>query len=137
MYENRITKGKLATWLAIDKGILPTWIASKNYCKRENRNATRTTKISPWKWTNLQKMDVCLILNWKINSKKIWRNYSLQKYEKRIEKKKQQNGRDEERKPNYSFRRGKTNKLRERKPNGYQCLKGSSIYSGKPNQCGL
>ena len=32
-------------------------------------------------------MDVCLILNWKINSKKIWRNYSLQKYEKRIEKK--------------------------------------------------
>ena len=31
-------------------------------------------KISPWKWTNLQKTNVCQILNWNLNRWKIWVN---------------------------------------------------------------
>ena len=29
---------------------------------RENKNGTRARKKTPWKWKNLQKMNVCQIL---------------------------------------------------------------------------
>ena len=51
--------------------------------------------------------------------------------QKKTDGRKKQNGRDEGRKPNDSSCRGKLNKPREGKSNGYQCREKSSIYCGK------
>ena len=59
-------------------------LCMRKYCRRESRAKivalVKTKmqlvlrKISPWKWTNLQKMNVCQILNWNLNFWKIWGN---------------------------------------------------------------
>ena len=65
-------------------------------------------KISPWKWTNLQKMDVCQILNWILSFRKFEETPHTQKYEKTCLRKKQ-NGRE----PNDRSCRGKPSIAKE------------------------
>ena len=55
---------------------------SKNCSYCENKNATRVRKKTPWKWTNLKKMNVCQILNWNLNFRKVEETTHMQKYEK-------------------------------------------------------
>ena len=61
-----------SVWLAIEERVFSVELLlcmkgycwrDKNCCYRENKNATRARKITTWKSTNLQKMNVCQILN--------------------------------------------------------------------------
>ena len=144
-----MTQTRGVIWLSM-RGYLAVelCLCIKGYSWRESRakivanmktNASLTAKISPWKWTNLQKMSVCQIFEFKFkfleNSRK---PLTLKSTRKRIdEKPKWQRWGPEKAKRHWVLSEKKTSKRRERKPNRYQCRKRSSIYSGKPNQCSL
>ena len=81
--------------------------------------------------TNLQKINACLILNRNLMLRKLEENTHTQKHGK-THRRKNQNGRDDERKPNDSSCRGKpNNRVQVLMPKKVRL----SIYSGKPSQC--
>ena len=126
---NRIVKGNLAVWLAIEERVAwnctCAWrdIANvgcelKLLLSWKQRMQLVLRKISPWKWKDLQKMNVCQILNWDLIFRKFEATPHTQKYEETHWRKKQ-NGRVEGIKPNDSSYRGKPNKHCERKWNRF------------------
>ena len=126
IHENRIAKGKLAVWLAIEERVFSVelHLCMKGYCWRESR-----AKIVP-----IVKTKMLLVLRkYQLGNEQIYRKWMsakfwieieifrkfeetthTQKYEKTHWRKKQ-NGRDERRKPNDSSCRGKPNKRPQKK----------------------
>ena len=110
-----------------------TWLSAKlqrevQKCNSYGENITLET--------NWQKINACLILNRNLILRKFEENTHTQKHGK-THRRKNQNGRDDERKPNDSSCRGKPNNHRERRSEQVLIPKKVrlSIYSGKPNQC--
>ena len=65
-FQNCVAKSKPVVWLAIEKRVFSVelHLYMKGYCWLMLGAKIVTRKKQPWKWTNLQKMNVCQILNW-------------------------------------------------------------------------